>query len=199
MINYSIIYTPTELKLKQDIIKYLCYDNKIHIRLRDFNKEEFLVGFEKKLSYLLSYLINYAYIPKLIGRHTDKEILEGFFESDDMVRLIDFLKLHYADEIEFKGLVIKPVYKKNQKNYKPFGNNDAKFFPDYIKSVSSELGELISFLNMLELQLYNYLFNDNYIIWVHEKDFTANKKFDNKKLKKLNKQNDKTSNIVELW
>lgn len=199
MANCSVIYTQTDLKLKQDIIKYLCYDNKIHIRLRDFNKEEFLIGFEKKLSYLLSYLLNYAYIPRLVGKYTEEEVLKGFFQNSEMLKLIDFLERCYADEIDYRGLMIKPVYKKNQKNYKPFGATENNFFPDYVKNSSPEVGELMFLLDLFELTLYNYLFNDDYVIWLHEKDFTANKKFDKKELKKLNKQNNKTSNIVKLW
>ena len=57
----SVLYTPSknDLAIDSDNLKYLCRDNKIHIRFRDYNKKQVIRGFESKLTYLLTYLMNY--------------------------------------------------------------------------------------------------------------------------------------------
>lgn len=199
MINYSVIFTNNSKNIIDNLDKYICSDNKIHIRFRDFNKEEFLIGFEKKLTYLLAYLLNYSFVPKLIGDYTSKEILTEFLLQKDVSKIIDFLNFYIQIDGGVKGLQIKPNYKKHQYNYKYFGNTESKFFPLYVKNNLTEVGDLQFFLNIFNLDLYNYLFNDNYIIWLHDKEFKTNKKFENKKLKKINRQNNKNNTIIELW
>ena len=200
MVNYSLIFTNNKQNTVNDIDKYLCSDYKVHIRFRDFNKEELLIGFEKKLTYLVSYLVNYSYIPKLLSRYENEEILMNFLLYDDILKIIDFITNSISDDrVEFKGLVIKPNYKKQQDNYKYFGDTDAKFFPLHIKNNLIKTGSLKFFLDTFNLDLYNYLFDDNYIIWLHNKQFKASRKFEIRKLKKANKQNNKAINVVELW
>ena len=57
--NYKIIYTPNiddgVQALDRDI-NFLCADNKLHIRLRDYDKEEVIHGFIDKLTYVVTYL-----------------------------------------------------------------------------------------------------------------------------------------------
>lgn len=200
MINYSLIFTNNREEGSAEINKYLCFDNKIHIRLRDFNKEEVLTGFEKKFTYLLSYLINYLYIPKLVGKYSDKEILESFLLDETVEQIIDFIRsCIYDSGIQYSGLLLKLNYKKDKNKYKAFGDTDAKFFPLQVKNNVTEAGSFEFFLTTFNLDLYNYLFNDDYAIWLHEKDLKPNKKFETRKLKKINKLINKNINIVELW
>jgi len=199
MINYSVIFTNDLKQIAADLDKYLCFDNKIHVRFKDFNKEEFIIGFEKKLTYLLSYLINYCYIPKLIGEYSDKDIKTSFILDDDTLKIIQLIQNHIGTTHEFAGILIKPNYKRNENNYKYFGDTDIRFFPQQIKNSLTEVGNLDLFLSTFKLDLYDYLFDDNYVIWLHNKEFKVNDKFDKRKLKRINKKYNKNINIVELW
>lgn len=199
MINYSIIFTNNSKELNKNLDKYICFDNKIHIRFKDFNAEEFIVGFEKKLTYLLSYLINYCYMPTLIGDYTNKEILTSFLLYNDVLKIIDFFKKDMESTVDFAGFLLKPNYKKHREKCKEFGETDIKFFPLQIKNNLIEAGNLNIFLKTFNINLYDYLFNDDYVIWLHDKEFKVNKKFDMRKLKKTNRQLNKDINIVELW
>ena len=57
----SILYTPSVSRIKTNIdnLKYICRDNKIHIRFKDYNKKQVIKGVEAKLTYLITYLMNY--------------------------------------------------------------------------------------------------------------------------------------------
>ena len=90
MINYSVIFTNNSKNIIDNLDKYICSDNKIHIRFRDFNKEEVFNRIWKKLTYLLAYLLNYSFVPKLIGDYTSKEILTEFLLQKDVSKIIDF-------------------------------------------------------------------------------------------------------------
>lgn len=199
MKNCSVIFTNNQYNYEGilDVDKYICFDNKIHVRFRDFNKEEFIIGFEKKLVYLLSYLINYSYIPKLSQKYSNKTILSHFLSYQEVIDIIYTISSHVNRN--FTGLTIKPNYKKHQNNYKYFGDVDAKFFPICIKEDLIQESSLNVFLDAFNISLYEYLFNDNYIIWLHNKEFKVNTKFETRKLRKLNNRKDKNINLVELW
>lgn len=200
MINYSIIFTNDFKDLDIEIDKYICFDNKIHIRLKDFNKEELIIGFEKKLTYLLSYLINYSYIPKLVGNYTDKDVLRSFLLDETVAKIIAFIGSCIEDKsVAYEGILLKPNYKKDKKALKYFGDTDIRFFPLEIKNNVMEAGSLDFFLQAFNIDLYSYLFDDAYAIWLHEKELKPTKKFDSRKLRKLNRQNNRNIDIAELW
>lgn len=200
MANYSLVFTKSLEVTKVEIDKYICFDNKIHIRLRDFNAETLLIGFEKKLTYLLSYLINYSYIPKLVGNYSDKDVLRSFLLDETVAKIIAFIGSWIEDKsVAYEGILLKPNYKKDKKALKYFGDTDTRFFPLEIKNNVMEAGSLDFFLQTFNIDLYSYLFDDAYAIWLHEKGFKPTKKFDSRKLRKLNKQNNRNIDIAELW
>ena len=55
--NYALLYIP-DLDTNAENINFVCSDNKIHFRFKDFIRPECIQGFEKKLTYLMTYLIN---------------------------------------------------------------------------------------------------------------------------------------------
>lgn len=129
----------------------LCYDKKVHIRLDDFDTDKIVYGFENKLAYLLTYLLNYAITP---------------FTNDFNVALESFEKLHLSIAIDkciknrfptYDGLLISPNYKKL--SYKSMGKLPIHYTINY-----NGYGSLDLFLSELNISLDNYLFNDNYYL-----------------------------------
>lgn len=194
-LTYSIYYTPSA-DIDDGVINYICFDNKVHVRFRDFNSEMLIVGFEKKLSYLLTYLMNYSYLPKVIGVYDDKTLIDTFLKSSDVAAIYSSISNNSCGKT-FKGIRLKPNYRKN--DCQPFGKVDIKCFPIKIVDGIIQTGDLNTFLSTLKISLDEYLFNDSYMIILREdKKLDINKKF-------INRENKKQSrvasdfDITELW
>lgn len=192
--TYSICYMPS-IKANEDI-NYICFDNKIHVRFRDYNSEQVISGFEKKLSYLLTYLMNYSYLPKIVGKYDTEKLIKGFLNSSDITTIISTINIHCNTSI--KGIKLKPNYNK-KKEYKAFGNLITNYFPLVLVDDIIETGNLDSFLSTIKLSLEEYLFNDKYLIVLNEfKVQDINKKFTNRMNKKSNKILG-NFDLEELW
>lgn len=196
-LTYSIYYTPSyDLKEHNDI-NYICSDNKIHIRFRDYNKEEIISGFEKKLTYLLTYLMNYSYLPKTVGNYDTKVLMDNFLKTDDVLEILNSISTYISAKV-FKGFKLKANYKRSE--CLPFGCIDQDCFPLNCNDNIYETGSLKDFLEKLKINLTEYLFNDSYMIIIREnKGKTVNNKFINKQNKKLEKLRDSKLDLVELW
>ena len=193
MLTYSILYTPDQMT--NPGVNYVCSDKKIHIRFRDFNKEQVISGFEKKLTYLMSYLMNFSYITSLFDICDEKTIMNALLDSEDVKSIYNNIK--YNKQIDFKCFRLTPNYKKSE--CKAFGKVEQTAFPLlYDEFGAPKQGDLETFLNKLKVSLLEYLFNDSYSIILHEKsEDNVNEKFVNKELRK----EDRVANpdFIQLW
>lgn len=194
-LTYSIYYTPNS-DIENQVINYICFDSKVHVRFRDFNSEMLIVGFEKKLSYLLTYLMNYSYLPKVIGIYDQATLIETFLKSSDVAAIYASISNNSCGKV-FKGIKLKPNYRKV--DCEPFGAVDVKCFPIKLIDGIAQVGDLNTFLSTLRISLDEYLFNDSYVIILRQdRKIDINKKF-------INRQNKKelrlSSNfdIAQLW
>ena len=196
-LTYSIFYTPSWDPLSHNELNYVCSDNKIHIRFRDFDNEQVISGFERKLTYLLTYLMNYSYLPSIIGKYDDKTLIKNFSKSLDVLQVTHAIDLYISDR-KSKGIKLKVNYKKSK--CLPFGSVNKDCFPLNMKDDVIEVGSLKAFLNKLKINLDEYLFNDSYIIILREnKRKDVNNKFINKQAKKLEKTKGFNLSLAELW
>lgn len=197
-LTYSIYYTPNAIS-DIDAMDFTCWDKKVHIRFRDFNKEEIICGFEKKLTYLLSYLMNFSYLPKVIGMYEEKALVDNFLKTSDVFKIVSAISEHISGE-PLKGIKLYKNYRKSVTTLEPFGAVTANCFP--LKSTDGiiQQGSLATFLEILKVDLAEYLFNDNYMIVIREnKAINPNKKFINKSVKKSNRCRMSNLDIAELW
>lgn len=194
-LTYSIYYTPSA-DIDDEVINYICFDNKVHVRFRDFNSEMLIVGFEKKLSYLLTYLMNYSYLPKVIGVYDDKTLIDTFLKSSDVAMIYSSISNNSCGKI-FKGIKLKPNYRKN--DCQPFGKVNIKCFPIKVVDGIVQTGDLNTFLSTLKISLDEYLFNDSYMIILRQdKKLDINKKFINRENKKQSRAAS-DFDITQLW
>jgi hypothetical protein len=196
-LTYSIYYTPSKNPMAHNDLNYVCSDNRIHIRFRDFNKEQIIGGFEKKLTYLVTYLMNYSYLPSIIGKYDTKTLIKNFLKTDDIQHVISAIAV-YNGLHKFKGLKLTANYRK--KECLPFGDVDKDCFPLNSQDGIIAVGSLKEFLEKLRIDLIEYLFNDSYFIILREnKEKAINNKFINKQAKKLERTRDPNLELVELW
>ena len=165
------------------------------IRFRDVNKPQVISGFERKLTYLMTYLMNYSYISELFDHCNEKTLINALLDSKDVEKLFNAIK--YDKQINFKAFKLSANYKRKDELV-IFGKLEQTAFPlDYDEFNAPMKGDLETFLRKLKVGLLEYLFNDSYSIILHEKDENdANVKFINKELRKNRAAE---SDFVELW
>lgn len=192
MLTYSLLYTPEESENLG--LNYVCSDNKIHVRFRDFNRPQIIKGFERKLTYLMTYLINFSSISELFNHCSEKTLIDAFEERDDIKKILNAIK--YDKGINFKSFRFTCNYKRKT-DAKPFGDVDEFVFPLTYDEFNRVIPTTLDiFLEKLKINLLEYLFNDSYSIVIHELgENKMNEKFINKALRKINKESD----FVELW
>lgn len=194
MLTYSLVYTPSS-GWEVDVPKYLCSDNRIHIRLKDFNSPQIIRGFEAKLTYLISYLFHFCYHPNIVGNPDQKTLLKGFNESSYVQELYGVLITYVADR-KFKGIKITPNYNKKRCTY--FGEVDVNCFPFDRGEELKQRGHLKDFLHYLhDLSLIEYLFNDEIELYIHPEKQVKENKFIRKMKKKTSRYVE--SDRIELW
>lgn len=193
-LTYSLCYTPSTKQFNKEL-NFICTDDRIHIRLDNYNIPKLIFGFEKKLTYLLTYLFNYSYLPIISCYDSDLDnLFNKFLTTSDVVKIIQQIQEVYSD-FKFKGLKVVKNYKKI--NYKMFGDLNIKCFP--LDQDKCELASLDMFLNILKINLYDYLFNDSFTVIIHEtKEEKHLNKFINKQNKKLNKIKETDLDLIKL-
>lgn len=180
-LTYKLIYTPSRdggVGVEETNINFLCTDKRLHIRLREYTEEEVISGFIAKLTYLITYLVNYT-------NNTE--------ESEVFINSIIENAFHQSD---FKGVKIYPCYRR-LKNYSKKGYIPNTVCPVHISG--NNYCSLDYFLETFRLNLHEYLFNDAYEI-VITKDETKN--LYSKYLNKSNnerKPHPKKDDRVVLW
>ena len=191
-----IVYSPHEADDLADDISFLCADKKVHIRFRDFIEAEVISGFEKKLTYLLTYLMNYSFLPSIIGKYSDKELIDNFLKTSDLTSVYRVIKVNECSN-KFRGFKLLKNYKK--RHCKPFGEVDNECFPMCHENNMVTLGSLEMFLRMFKVTLKDYLFDDNYSVIIKSiKNKKENVKFINKAEKRKQSQADEYD-LVKLW
>lgn len=201
----SLLYTPSqgESYMENNNLKYICKDNKIHIRFRDYNKKEIIKGVESKLTYLLTYLMNYWYLPQVIQKYDSNKLIEDFLNTSVINKLIIQLRL-FLNDSNFKGFKLKKNYKR--KEFKNFGELNLNCFPshnikEHKKNEIEKIGSLDLFLEYFNLtDIITYLFDDSIRIIIHEEEKDKVTKFDRKQLRKYNKIDSKSKyKELDLW
>lgn len=200
-LTYSLMFTPS--LSKQSLCNPVCSDKKIHIRFRDFNKPQVISGFEKKLTYLLAYLMNYSYISTLFDLKNsvkekifnEKALIDALLSSEDLNTI--YQEIAVTKQLNFTGFKLTTNYNKKSETA-AFGKLCQTAFPlDYDAFGDVKMCDLNTFLKKLNITLLEYLFNDAYAIVIHEIDNSdVNVKFTNKELRR--EAHIKTD-FVTLW
>ena len=154
----SIKYTPG---VKSNLVKYTCNDNLIHIRLRDYDEAQTIWGFEGKLTYLLTFLVN-----KTINFNSeldDNQLFEAFMHSSNVAKINSVIGNVLAD-YGYGGLLINPNYRKKQNiKYNKFGSIKEGCYPTNPYTPINENYGVDSFLEDFGcITLVEYLFDDSY-------------------------------------
>lgn len=197
----SILYTPSVSQIKTNIdnLKYICRDNKIHIRFKDYNKKQVIKGVEAKLTYLITYLMNYWYLPQVIQSYDSTKLIKNFLETKLMKEMILKLRL-FLNSDTLKGFKLSKNYKRGES--KDFGDISLSCFPSHNKKEDIEkIGGLSLFLDYFNIpDFITYIFDDGIILIIHEEIKEDITKFDRKILKKWNKVNvDSKYKELDLW
>ena len=191
----------------------VCYDEKIHIRLRNFNTNKMIMGFENKLNFLLVYLIN-NYLKSLEGKAEFKADIEltkqsNKYDEETFVKYI--VKFKQTDEFKFlfntvcnkyiscKDIRIAGLYSKKEhpNAWDSFGHISPNLLP---KTDTKGLTLIANFTKVLGITLQQYLFNDNYILMISNYKFkNPNTKFENKLQKKIQKTLNNNLKETTLW
>lgn len=186
--------------MPQNDLNFICSDNKVHIRFKDFNSPCVVAGFEQKLTYLLTYLMNYSYMQNALIHSGDDQLLEGFLKSSD-VGVINACIRGESCNVKYKGIKLRKKYSKViDDTYAAFGDVNIAAFPIHTQDSMVMTGSLDFFLSAFRISLRDYLFNDNYIVIIDEiKTSKLNRKFINKMNRKNNLASRQAVDVAELW
>ena len=158
--KYYLVYSPEDEKWVDEYgINFLCSDNKIHIRLRNYEQKEVIHGFIDKLTYLITYLIcgKWADMPAA----SPEKIISNFTKLDADFNNIEHIVKLSLHEDDFAGINIRKVYRK-----KPISKD--KLLGSFAEGTCPASKEttwarsLSNFLSAFNVSLGDYLFNDAY-------------------------------------
>lgn len=164
-LTYSVIYTPSlddGKRANEKGIDFLCIDDKVHIRLRDYDRPESIKGFINKLTFLLTYLAN-ASNNSAAELNPDEHISLFCDNSEDFRMIVNSLKRNL--EPRFSGIKLTKAYRKKGRGPKagPLGSMTVGTAP----LIDGKLyGDLKYFLDSIRLSLDTYLFDDAYSIQI---------------------------------
>lgn len=195
-LTYSINFTPNlKINKSKNVLNYACADNRIHFRFKDFNNQEIISGFEKKLTYLMTYLFNYSYLPKIDDSvSNNKDLKNNFLNTKEVTYILNEIK-RVVLNFNIKGFLAHLNYNRSDMIV-PFGKVDINCFPVFETDLIIK-GSLNYFLKEFNIDLITYLFDDRYIVILRE---VKESKFNNKFINKQNKQKVKiNNNLVKLW
>lgn len=197
MLTCVLCYVPRKAKLI-DQVKYTCLDNKIHIRFKDFNSPQTIKGFELKLTYLISYLFNYCYLPTVLRKDSNQTLLKNFLSNSDLNEVLRTIKV-FITPTKTNGFKLGKNY--NRKDNKFFGNVDINCFPLLEKDGVTEIGSLKQFLKTFGgIKLEDYLFNDGYEVVIKDINLEVKlNKYQKKDIKIQERNRNKTVDLVSLW
>lgn len=128
---------------------------------------------------------------------SNEQIMNLFLKDND-VQEINLVIRDFTNDNKYKGLKLLKNYNKKD-NVEFFGKTDINCFPvNKDNDGVTKIGSLELFLNNLgKISLVNYLFNDNYKIYIHKLKSEKTNKFERKQLRKI-KPIEKIE-LVDLW
>ena len=197
-------YNPLQQQANDNISKK-CYDNLLHVRLRDYVTGDVISGVVDKISFLITYLYqSMMYVWKDVGHNElDGEILEkcyqgyleNLFDTNDMSEIVFRVKEYLGcDGIKVLKKYTKPMYKTVRE---AFGMIEG--FKFTIKNDT-----LMKLLDNLGLTLKELLLNDGIeLIITDEEDrpSTRYEKYINRKFGKqqLEVESEEDCTTLDLW
>ena len=213
---YKLVYAPD---IKQSSVDYLYKDKKIHVRLNKFgHKNQIISGFEDKLSFLVTYLINdfvnKGFLTKDLIRESFvdsdnkilKEIISKFEEESRAYAVVRLAISGYMPEVSINDFKIVPLgYKRIKSSLDRLGEcsglgclqNDFGYIPQiesFFHYFNLSCGYNVDVFEVAEKEVYKYLFDDRIYIEVTNKEFSINNE------KFLKKHAVKASeDYVRLW
>ena len=143
----------------------LCCDNKIHVRLRDFNKKHFYIQtLEDKLALcigmrLASLIEDSDLNLDQVDDYIWTKYLNKLYSEEDFKQLIQKFSSYFPN---FKGLVIMKKYQKKSPK-----NSILKVFGTIPTSIKLQLS---SYLERLNLSWIDFVLDDNIIFEVNYQD-----------------------------
>ena len=207
--NLKMVIDPS-IEIKE--INPSCTDNKIHIRFSKYDEPEMIVGFEGKLTYLISLMFckEFSYFgierddiksTKLDFKTVWEKYIPKFKESASFKAILEAVQTKYP----VKDILLAPMYLKDgYKNpWRQFGDIYEGCYVEskregYLKGCCT----LTDFCTMFNVKLTDFLLNDS--IYLRISEFTpknVNKKFLNKELNKTNNSKKKLEKYIteSLW
>lgn len=80
--NDSVKSTEELENIKELNKQIICYDHKVHIRFRDYDKEEYITGLENKLTFVYSLIAQFPQLLTLTTKKMSSEDLEKVSKGD---------------------------------------------------------------------------------------------------------------------
>lgn len=193
-LTYKLTYTPstdTGYGAEEKNINFLCSDNKLHVRLREYDCETVIHGFIDKLTYLVTYLVNYVDFNSFVE---NKNI--EFYEKEVNKILSEYIE-HLLHDVNYRGIKILPCYRKIKQH------KDLGFIPYNLCPYSngSEKCSLHFFLQTLNTNIYDFLFNDSYEVVITKKENRSSvySKFIKKAMTKTKNKQKEDKKVIKLW
>ena len=180
----------------------VCSDGYVHIKFRDYSKEQEIRGFESKMSYLVTYLMHYSIIP-CDDMNIDSEYERNHFltslTNNAEYQTLETLLITAFTKFGCKGLKLNLHYSSKNKN-KPFGR-----IPETVAVLNAlKIGSIHILLETLgSIDITEFLFDDSITLHVARagKQAVVNSKFLKKTYRKENKKKILKMDITEidLW
>lgn len=184
-------FNPSIKMREWEEINPLCSDNKFHIRFRDYEKEETIVGIEQKLTFLLTYAFNKEFLYKtnviINGDEISSHTLWGTYRKPFLQYMEDTYQLQKTLEvwlINFKELKLLKNYRKERFNspLRIFGSI-SDIIDSNAKTISG-MDTVYNLLDRLNTDLLQFLFDDRiYLNIKKETEFNVYDKFINRRKK----------------
>lgn len=172
-------------------INPLCSDNRFHVRFRDYNKEETIIGIEQKLTFLLTYAFDREFLFKAnvilddvdMSSHKLWGILRPLFLQymEDTYNLQHLLNFNMP---MFKEIKLLKNYRKERFDspIRVFGSISDNI--DTNAKTISGMDTIHNLLSRLNISLVQFLFDDRYYLTIKKPiNMNVYNKFTNRRRK----------------
>mgnify|MGYP007002641117 CR=1 FL=1 len=212
--NDNIKSTEELEKLKELNKQIICYDHKVHIRFRDYDKEEYITGLENKLTFVYSLIAQFPQLLTLTTTQMSSEDLEKVSKGDTE-RLFKhhlstiknstyeaYILPELWDYFNDRSLEIKKLKKYKPSRVKEDSDNSYLPFHKLFGNVYLLLQDLES-LNFVKLK--HYIFDDSiefkleYVSSYDSRQSKSKDKLNNKLTRKVALKDKNKINYSSLW
>lgn len=198
---YKLVYAP---EIESTNVNYLYKDNKVHVRLSRFgHRYQIISGFEGKLSFLVTFLIN-DFVAKsmmsknLIDRASKdkdnkvlKEMIDSFERNSKDYKAVkeNISEYMHRDNLTFK--IVPFDYKRLKTSLDKIG----ECYNLYIDNSCSNISGLYLFMLYFNIDssINSFLFDDCYYIEITRRSVKVNNQ------KFIKKHAEKENDYVKLW